>query len=173
MARFFSTLRAHEPRAFLRILTMSPRDEAIARLRRAGLARENFWVGGVSAREVPGYLRGARLGLSFRKSTFSQLAASPTKIPEYLAAGLPVVSNAGIGDVDDLLESEGVGVIVRNFTSEELERAAGLALQLAVVNGVRARCLEVARRHFDVKTIGAKGYENVYRRLANAAGHSA
>lgn len=168
MAAFFIALRAREPRAFLRILTMSPRDEATARLRRAGLTPENFWVGGVDAREVPHYLRRARLGLSFRKSTFSQLAASPTKIPEYLAAGLPVVSNAGIGDVDDLLESERVGVIVRDFSPEEFERAAERALQLAAENDVRTRCVEVAHQHFDVKTIGANGYTNVYRRLASA-----
>lgn len=126
MAAFFAALRAHEPRAFLRILTMSPRDEAVARLLDAGLALDNFWVGGVNASEVPHYLRRARLVLSFRKSTFSQLAASPTKIPEYLAAGLPVVSNAGIGDVDDLLESERVGVVVRNFTPEELSALPGM-----------------------------------------------
>ncbi|HXL80440.1 MAG TPA: glycosyltransferase family 4 protein [Pyrinomonadaceae bacterium] len=171
MAKFFSTLRKHEPRAFLRILTRSPQ-EAIARICDAGLTPANFWVGGVSASEVPHYLRRARLGLSFRKSTFSQLAASPTKIPEYLAAGLPVVSNAGIGDVDDLLKSERVGVVVNNFTVEEFERAALRALQLASENNVRARCLEVARRCFDVETIGANGYANVYRRLRSAAGHS-
>jgi glycosyltransferase involved in cell wall biosynthesis len=172
MAGFFAAVRAQEPRAFFRILTMSPAAEATARLLRAGLQSENFRVGGVSASEVPHYLRRARLGLSFRKSTFSQLAASPTKIPEYLAAGLPVVSNAGIGDVDKLLESEGVGVVVRNFSSDEFEQTARRALQLAADPSVRARCVEVAQRHFDVKTIGANGYLNVYRRLASAVGQS-
>lgn len=168
MAAFFICLRRHEPRAFLRILTMSPLQETTERLRRAGLAPENFWVGGVNAREVPRYLWRARLGLSFRKSTFSQLAASPTKIAEYLAAGLPVVSNAGIGDVDDLLESEGVGVVVRDFTAKEFERTVERALQLAADSQMRTRYIEVARRHFDIKTIGANGYANVYRRIASA-----
>jgi len=168
MAAFFLALRKHEPRAFLRILTMSPPDEATERLHCAGVPPESFWVGGVDAREVPRYLRGAQIGLSFRKSTFSQLAASPTKIPEYLAAGLPTVSNAGIGDVDNLLESEGVGVVVHDFTPEEFEHAAKRALQLAADSKVRARCIEVARRHFDIKRVGANGYLNVYRRIANA-----
>ncbi len=171
MAKFFNTLRKHEPRAFLRILTRSTQ-EATARLRDAGLTPESFWVGGVDASEVPHYLRRARLGLSFRKRTFSQLAASPTKIPEYLAAGLPVISNEGIGDVDKLLKSEKVGVVVNDLTVEEFERAAVSALQLASESDVRARCQEVARRCFDVKTIGANGYANVYRRLASAVGRS-
>ncbi len=167
MGRFFLTLRALEPRAFLRILTMSSAAEAGERLRSVGLQPEDFWIGRVSPPEVPRYLQRARLGLSFRKPTFSQIAASPTKIAEYLAAGLPVVSNAGIGDVDDLLESEGVGVVVRGFTVAELTRAAERAHALANDASVRIHCIEVARRDFDLHTVGGKRYANVYGRLAS------
>jgi glycosyltransferase involved in cell wall biosynthesis len=168
MGQFFLTLRALEPRAFLRILTTSSATEAAERLRRVGLEPENFWIGGVSAQEVPRYLQRARLGLSFRKPTFSQLAASPTKIAEYLAAGLPVVSNEGIGDIDDLLEREKVGVLVHDFTPETLAAAAQRALELAGDASVEARCIEVARRHFDLKTVGGEGYIRVYRRIEQA-----
>lgn len=167
MGRFFLELRALEPRAFLRILTTSSAAEAGERLRQVGLQPEDFWIGGVSPQEVPQYLQRAQVGLSFRKPTFSQIAASPTKIAEYLAAGLPVVSNAGIGDVDNLLESEGVGVVVREFTAAELMRAAERAQTLANDAKVRTHCIEVARRHFDLHTVGGKGYANVYGRLAN------
>ncbi len=167
MGRFFAALKTREPRAFLRILTMSPRDEAAMRLRQAGISQDDFWIGTVSADEVPRQLRRARLGLSFRKPMFSQIAASPTKIPEYLAAGLPVVSNAGIGDVDDLLERERVGVVVRDFTTAEFARAAEVAHALANDASVRAHCVEVARRYFDLQEVGGKGYANVYSRIAN------
>ena len=165
MARFFLALRAREPKAFFRILTTSPPEEAAARLQQAGLALDDFWIGKVSAAEVPRYLRGARVGLSFRKPTFSQVAASPTKIPEYLAAGLPVVSNAGIGDVDDLLERERVGVVVRDFTDAEFARAADAAYALANDASLSARAVAVARSYFDLQTVGGKGYANVYSRL--------
>jgi glycosyltransferase involved in cell wall biosynthesis len=168
MGRFFREVRAREPRAFLRILTKSPAVEAANVLRRAGVADADFWVGGVPAKEVPAYLAGARLGLSFRKPTFSQIAASPTKIPEYLAAGLPVVSNAGIGDTDELIETEGVGVLVREFDADSLGKAAAEALTLAHNARMPARCLEVARRHFDLATVGGVRYRNVYRRLEEA-----
>ncbi len=170
MGRFFIELRAREPRAFLRILTKSPPAEAAARLRGVGLDTEDFHIGGVPAREVPRYLKRARLGLSFRKPTFSQIAASPTKIPEYLAAGLPVVSNACIGDVDQLLEGERVGVVVRYFTPEELARSAEAALALAADEATRERCVAVARRHFDLHTVGGERYANVYRRIGEIIG---
>jgi len=147
------------------VLTRSNAGEASEVMKRAGLSDEEFWVGAVEPSEVPVYLKRARLGLSFRKPTFSQIAASPTKIPEYLAAGLPAVSNASIGDTDELLERERVGVVVRGFTREEFASAAALAVSLAEDESARARCVEAARRHFDLVTVGGARYLSVYRRI--------
>jgi glycosyltransferase involved in cell wall biosynthesis len=170
MGRFFLKLRALEPRAFLRILTTSSATEAGERLRRVGLQPEDFWIGGVSAQEVPRYLQRARLGLSFRKPTFSQIAASPTKVAEYLAAGLPVVSNSGIGDTDSLLQTEaGIGVVLQEFTAQEFARVAEVALALAKDVNTRAHCLEVSRRYFDLQTIGRDRYLDVYRRIVDSS----
>jgi glycosyltransferase involved in cell wall biosynthesis len=169
MGRFFAELRAQEPRAFLRVLTNSPREGVVRTLRRAGVADADFAVAGVPASEVPRHLRRARLGLSFRKPTFSQVAASPTKIPEYLAAGLPVVSNSGIGDTDELLEGERLGVLVREFRRDEYARAAREALRLAGDPGARARCVAAARKYFDLAAVGGARYCEVYRRLGDSA----
>lgn len=168
MGRFFAEVRAREPRAFFRVLTKSPADEVAAKLRGVGIADEDFWVGPARADEVPAHLARARLGVSFRKPTFSQIAASPTKIPEYLAAGLPVVSNTGIGDTDELIERERVGVLVADFTREALGEAAARALALASEHDVGARCRATARAHFDLKTVGGEAYRRVYRRLASS-----
>ena len=166
MGRFFLAVRELRPRAFFRVLTRSDAGHVSEVLRRAGLSDGDFRVGAVEPSQVPVYLKRARLGLSFRKPTFSQIAASPTKIPEYLAAGLPAVSNAGIGDTDELLERECVGVVVRGFTREEFASAAARAVSLAEDEDTRARCAEAARRHFDLVTVGGARYLSVYRRIA-------
>ena len=127
MARFFLEIRRLRPGAFFRVMTTAEPRRASEVLARAGLEESDYHVGAVAAERVPEVLRSARLGLSFRKPTFSQIAASPTKVPEYLAAGLPAVSNAGIGDTDELLESVGVGVVVRDFTDAALAAAAASA----------------------------------------------
>jgi glycosyltransferase involved in cell wall biosynthesis len=165
MGRFFLALRAERPGALLRILTTSSHADASAVLRRAGLDDKDFWIGAVRPADVPAYLRRAQLGLSFRKPTFSQIAASPTKVPEYLAAGLAVVCNAGIGDMDDLLLTERVGVLVESFDEEAYREAARRALALSREPGIGSRCREVARRRFDLATVGGGGYRNVYRRI--------
>ncbi|HEX8422147.1 MAG TPA: glycosyltransferase [Pyrinomonadaceae bacterium] len=169
MGRFFLAVKRHRPDAYLRILTMSSATQAAATLERVGLSAEDFHIGAVRPAEVPAYLRRARLGLSFRKATFSQIAASPTKIPEYLAAGLPTVCNAGIGDTDEILTRERVGVIIPSFDEASLDEAARAALALADDEGVGARCIETAHRYFDLVSVGGVGYRNAYRRLAAGA----
>ena len=169
MGEFFLAVRRQRPDALLRILTKSPPDEAADTLRRAGLDSSDFWVGSAAPDEVPSYLRRARLGLSFRKPTFSQIAASPTKIPEYLAAGLPIVSNSGVGDVDELLGRERVGVVVKSFDRASYDEAARLALALADDPEIRTRCVEVAHRLFDLSTVGGVRYRRVYERIRERA----
>src|SRR5437763_1345127 len=56
MGRFFLAVRALRSGAFFRVLTTSNAEEAAARLRGVGLSGEDFWVGGVSAGDVPRYL---------------------------------------------------------------------------------------------------------------------
>jgi glycosyltransferase involved in cell wall biosynthesis len=173
MGRFFLELRARRAGAFFRVLTMSSSEQAASILRRVGLSDEDFQVTGVPAAEVPALLRRARLGVSFRKATSSQIAASPTKISEYLAAGLPVVSNHGIGDIDDLLEGERVGVVVKGFDRDDLSHAADEALALAGESDIAARCREIAQRHFDLVRVGGARYLNVYRLLDRKLAHGA
>jgi glycosyltransferase involved in cell wall biosynthesis len=165
MGRFFMAVKARRSDAYLRILTVSQPEAGAAELKRVGLSAEDFHIKAVPPGEVPAYLRRARLGISFRKATFAQIASSPTKIPEYLAAGLPVVCNAGIGDMDELVERERVGVVLRDFDEQAYARAARQALALAEDVDVRKRAVSVAHKYFDLKTVGGRGYLNVYRRL--------
>lgn len=166
MGRFFLELKKRRPGAHFRILTTSSAPAAAARLERAGLQPEDFSIAAVPPSEVPRYLRQADLGISFRKAAFSQIAASPTKIPEYLAAGLPVICNSGIGDTDNLLTSERVGVILSEFNSEAYIQALDQIDRLLGEPSMRARCQRTAHNTFDIESVGRNGYRDVYRRLA-------
>ncbi len=170
MGRFFAAIKRLRPEAFLRILSISPPEPAAAALQRAGLDRSDFEIGPVPPEGIPAYLRRARLGVSFRKSTFAQIGASPTKVPEYLAAGLPVVCNSGIGDTDEIVEREQVGIILREFDDDAYQRAAAQALVLTDDGEVRSRCERVAHQYFDLQTVGGPKYVKVYRQLFTASG---
>jgi glycosyltransferase involved in cell wall biosynthesis len=169
MAHFFLELKNKKPDAFFRVLTVSPAQAAASVLRKAGLSDSDFYVGAADPKEVPGYLCRARIGISFRKPTVSQIAASPTKISEYLAAGLPVVSNAGTGDIDELFETERVGVTLDSFDRDSYQRAVDRILELEAEEDIRTRCRETSVRNFDLVNVGGKRYYEVYKKLQQTA----
>ncbi|MBW3596994.1 MAG: glycosyltransferase [Planctomycetes bacterium] len=125
-------------------------------------------VGQVSADQLPEKLLQADVGLAFIKPSLSKLASSPTKIGEYLAAGLPVVANPGVGDVDGLLNNgrEGpVGVFVRDFSEHAYSDAMRELIALLEDPGIRDRCRSVAHRELDLEHVGWKRYRQVYQTL--------
>jgi glycosyltransferase involved in cell wall biosynthesis len=78
----------------------------------SGTLRNRVIIKPATREEVPSLLGAADCMLSFIKPAYSKLASSPTKMAEALAMGVPVISNAGIGDVDLLTTSLDAGAVV-------------------------------------------------------------
>ena len=81
-----------------------------------GIETGNYSVRSVRGRDVPSYLAASDAGLAFIKPCFSKIASSPTKYAEYLASGLPLIINSGIGDSDALINNEGAGSLITEFS---------------------------------------------------------
>ena len=147
-------------------LVLTQRDQGLvtSKLAARGFDESQFTVKGVPPDEVAKYLAAADVSISFIKECFSKKSSSPTKIAEYLAAGLPIVSNAGIGDLDELITSNQVGVLLDDFSTESYRKAIEA---VSALKDVRGRCIEVAHREFDLETVGGVGYRRIYERLAN------
>jgi glycosyltransferase involved in cell wall biosynthesis len=129
----------------------------------------NTTIGRLAPEEVVPHLRRTcDAGLVFIKPSLSKWASSPTKAAEYLAAGLPVITNGGIGDLDEILCAEGVGVAVTEFSDNAYREAARQLAVLLADKTVRTRCVAAARRYFDLERIGWPRYRAVYEQLANA-----
>jgi glycosyltransferase involved in cell wall biosynthesis len=63
---------------------------------------------------LPSLLGCADFMISFIKPYYSKIASSPTKYAESLAMGIPVVSNKGVGDIDDLTTKLNAGLTINN-----------------------------------------------------------
>ena len=123
------------------ILTQSKPELIAESLKRLGVPKDAYLVRRVPHHEVPEYLRAADIALSFIKPSYSKLASSPTKIAEYLASGLPIICNAGIGDLDVLIEGDRVGVLVREFNSGHYEHALRMVVWAKSRARSSSRCL--------------------------------
>ena len=161
-AGFFGAVKKAIPDAFALVLTQSPPDSIRGLLRDHGYDDADVLVTKVKPSEISRYLAGADVAVSFIKPCYSKQASSPTKNAEYLACGLPIVANTGVGDVDSLIVDNRVGVLVDELTPTGY--SAALA-QLADLGDISDRCRTVAREEFDLEAVGGVRYRRIYKRL--------
>jgi glycosyltransferase involved in cell wall biosynthesis len=100
--------------------------------------------------------------VSFIRPSYARLASSPTKLAESLAAGIPVICNGGVGDVEALIVELDAGLVVDVDSDDVLIVVANALISLPAKGGVRLR--DAARRKLGLE-VAANRYLNVYRRL--------
>jgi glycosyltransferase involved in cell wall biosynthesis len=119
---------------------------------------------GCDHHEVPKNMGDMDIGVFFNKWNKTRVSSVSTRMGEYLACGIPCLTNIGGVGVIEVLEKEGVGVVLRNFDAQSMQDAAVAAINIATDNERRAQCIESAKRHFSLET-GVETYEKVYRDL--------
>jgi glycosyltransferase involved in cell wall biosynthesis len=165
MADFLGFAHRQDKSTFSMILTQSPPEMIEPLLIKAGISKEDYLIRKVSPGEIPQYLKAADLALSFIKPCYSKLSSSPTKMAEYLAGGLPVICNAGIGDVDEVVKTDRVGVVVEKLDDETYEYALAAMDELLRDAETAGRCRMSAYNRFDLERVGGERYRHLYRRL--------
>jgi glycosyltransferase involved in cell wall biosynthesis len=168
MADFFASVVRANPRAHMLWLTNGSPERVRELMRSRAIATENYSVLSVAAREVPSYLAAADAGLAFIKRCVSKLASSPTKNGEYLACGLPLILNAGIGDSDALIDRWEAGVLIRDFTDQEFAAAARDIEAMVAAPDARGSARRVAEQVFHLEKVGGEKYAALYERVLNS-----
>jgi glycosyltransferase involved in cell wall biosynthesis len=162
MLDFFEAAR--EEIAGLRFLVLTPQLALVEHE-----VRSRQLVGRVVARTVPPdavprYLAAGDAGICFLGRHTSKDASSPTKYGEYLAAGLPVVTNGWIGDARDLA-AERVWLLVEAFAPDAYRKAAfKLARLLDEPAATRLAARELAYREFALE-IAIDRYHDLYMKV--------
>lgn len=112
--------RATHPDAHLLLLTPH-----LARARElcaaAGLGADAVTVRAAAHDEVGGLLNAGDAGVLLRADDPVNHAASPTKVAEYLACGLPVLISDRVGDHSARVRAEGLGVVLAGLDDAALE----------------------------------------------------
>jgi glycosyltransferase involved in cell wall biosynthesis len=161
MLRFFSVYRErYGGEARFLFVTHTPESQIRSAAAADGLPASAIIVRRASRAEVPQLMASADHGIAFKQPTFSAQACSPTKLGEMLALELPIIANSGVGDVAQVLEETGSGVIVQGFDDESYRMAVRRLDRLAPD---MARWRSASRRWFDLET-AIKCYDQIYRR---------
>jgi len=168
MARFFAVARLEDDAFFFQVLTQSDPSPMKRALEAAGVPANAYEIGFALPRDVPGRLGAADAGISFYRGGYSKRATCPTKVSEYLAAGLPVVSTVGIGDCDEILVRPNLGVIIEPLDEGGYRRAARALMALLEDPATPGACRDFANRNLSLHAVGGPRYAAVYGRLLEA-----
>ena len=166
MADFFAALLQKRSDAHFLWLTLGSAEMIGNLMSKRGITAAQYTVLSAAPSDVWSYLSAGDAGIAFYKPAFSRMATSPVKIAEYLACGLPLVINAGIGDSDTVITAERIGALVRNFNESEYADAANVVGGfVGFPDQTRRRAREIAERLFDVRRVGVHRYGRMYENV--------
>lgn len=165
MADFFASVVRKRKDAHLLWLTTGSSERVRQLMTARGISEDHFSIRAVAPKEMPSYLAAGDIGLSFIKRCFSKLASSPTKNGEYLACGLPILINSGIGDSDVLVNESQAAISINDFNDREFDDAWAAIQKLVNDPNIKAKARVAAEQAFSLDTVGAERYARLYEAL--------
>jgi glycosyltransferase involved in cell wall biosynthesis len=165
-ADLLAAARERDHRTFALILTPSAPEVIAVELERRGFTGDDYRVIKAQPDDVPGYLAAADVGLLLLRPSSARDWSSPTKFGEYLAAGLPVIATATIGDLDAQIERGRLGALLHRHDRAAYDAALQDIDALRRDPQLAERCRAFARDAYDLRSVGAARYRRLYDALS-------
>lgn len=164
MLQLFGKAAAEREEVHFLLITKDWRAEHEALISALGLShlRTRIHVHEAKRDQVPAYIGCSDLMLSFIKPAYSKMASSPTKIAEALAVGVPVVSNAGIGDIGEMTARLQAGAVIDLNKPDSLSDIVSSLDSLKKMGGPKLRAR--AKSELDLH-VAALSYKKIYEQL--------
>ena len=112
-------------------------------------------------------LPGMDVLVSFIQPSYARIAASPTKLAECFAEGIPAICNDGVGDVAVQIQQLGAGSIIDPTSDDGLYAAIGRLDEVCAMGGQRLR--DKAQPMLGLE-FARKQYLDVYNNLTKDSG---
>jgi glycosyltransferase involved in cell wall biosynthesis len=160
MIFFFKSLKQKVP-AFFMYLTYEGRHSIAAKFAKSELQPEDYCVASVPPERVAQYLTSADVGIALIEPSLAKRVCAPIKFVEYLAAGLPVVINPGIGETEEIVKRYRVGII---YKRRKIQGNVAALLSMLGEKDIRSRCRKVIEQHYALE-VATKGLLNTYQRV--------
>jgi len=100
-----------------KFLFISPHNRSMiaAAAKKHGIFSEKILVKYGKRHEIPALLSFSSYSIFFIKHCYSKLSSSPTKHGEIMAMGIPVITNVGVGDVQEIVEKYESGFVLKEL----------------------------------------------------------
>ena len=162
MMQFCRMLSDKMPAA--RFLFISPHrhEQIIAAAEKAGLPAKKIITTHAKRHEVPVLLSFSSYSLFFIKPCYSKISSSPTKHGEIMAMGIPVITNAGVGDVEEIIIKYEAGFVLENLSGDSMRLAVQKILDNPVFN--KRKIKQGAEAFYSLER-AVQLYKNIYDKI--------
>ncbi|MCW3071560.1 MAG: hypothetical protein JWO44_1450 [Bacteroidetes bacterium] len=164
MLDFFKCLLAKRPDAKFLFITPDAKELILEGAGKKGIAAKKIIVVSAQRAEVPAYLSLSAISLYFIRPLYSKKASSPTKTAEIMGLGIPLITNAGIGDSDLILGEAQAGTLINEFSKAEYERVIEQIDVLLKLD--KTKIAQASEKYFSLQK-GVEKYAAVYEKLAH------
>ena len=161
---FFKYLLEIKENSVFYIINKGEHAEIKEMLNNHSLSEDSYIIESKTHSNVPLAMQRMDAGIFFLESYYSKVASAPTKLGEFLAMGLPCVTNKNIGDVDLILEGTPGGLVLNNFDTKTLEDSVKKLIELTENEHIADSCRKIAKTYFSLKE-GATIYSKLYKDL--------
>ncbi len=169
LASWLDVAAARDPDAQFEIVTRDDAKQVRLALDPEGKLADRVRIGPRTPVDMPEALRLHDLSIMFYAGgEVSELGRSPTRMAEVLGCGLPVVANAGVGDVASIIQEWRVGVLVEGSEPRQIESALDELYDLMRDTELPSRCRRAAADIFSLDA-GTEAYRSLY---ADVLAHS-
>jgi glycosyltransferase involved in cell wall biosynthesis len=165
MLAFFRLLMLKKPEARFLFITPEPKSTIFREAGRQGIPENRIIVTHATREELPAVLSLADLGIYFIRPSYSKQASSPTKLGELMSMGIPVISNRGVGDTENIIQHSHAGILISGFSDAGYQEVTNNLEDLLKVD--RQRIRKAAEEHFSLE-MGVEKYAGVYSQLKTA-----
>ena len=161
---YFKLIKEVIPSARLHIINKGGHDYINEYLKNANINKESVLLETTDQIGVAHAMQSMDVGLFIIKPLYSKISSMPTKLGEFLGCGVPCICNSGVGDMADIVNDRGVGVVLNSFDKNEKKESILHLLKLIKDPTVKNRCRETALEYFSLEE-GVVLYNSIYNSL--------
>lgn len=151
---FFKEIKKKIPEAKLLIINRGEHELIKNDLEKYEISESDYTLKSINHKDVAAEMQKMSLTLFFIRPTFSKIASAPTKLGEFLACGVPCVTNPGVGDIEKIITTNNVGILTSDFNAESISvvttRILDQLLDPILNKELRARCVQAANKNFSL-----------------------
>tara|TARA_A100001037_G_scaffold91981_2_gene83400 strand:- start:9975 stop:11165 length:1191 start_codon:yes stop_codon:yes gene_type:complete len=158
---FYKYLKEKKPGSNLRIINMNEHVFIKNKLHKHNISLKDIYLGNSSFDNIPIEMKKIDFGIFFIKPSYAKKASCATKLGEFLASGVPCITNMGVGDHSEIIKKNNTGIILEKFDHSNYDKTIKLIEEFNSDYKLKERCLITANDFFSLEK-GVLSYSKIY-----------